>query len=101
MSVAVGAQAIDLHIPGIFQGYDEGILEREGLLGESVAGGDLNFPWLINLSATIGNAATSGMFHNPHYYDSEVGMDATGIGVGKNYTGAGGKAAVGGIGIWW
>jgi hypothetical protein len=101
MAVAVGAQAVDLHIPGIFEGYDESILEREGLLNEATAGGELNMPWLIAMSTMIGNAATVGMFFNPHYYDSEVGMDATGVGVGKNYTGAGGREAVGGSVIWW
>ncbi len=101
MASGVGAQTIDLHIPGIFEGYDEGILEREGLLNEATAGGELNFPYLISMSAMIGNAATEGMFFNPHYFDSEVGMDAAGVGVGKNYTGAGGKAAVGGTSIWW
>jgi hypothetical protein len=97
VSLAVGAQTIDLAQPIPFEGYDEWYLEREGLINE---GGSINFPWLIQLSAMIGNASTVGQFFNPHWYDSEVGMDATGFGSG-NYSGKGGNSAVGGTVIWW
>ena len=97
MSNAVGAQAIDLAQPSPFEGWQESILEAEGYITD---GGSINFPYLISMMAMTGNAATVGMFFNPHYYDSEVGMDATGFGSG-NYSGKGGNSAVGGTVIWW
>jgi hypothetical protein len=97
MSYAGGAQAIDLSQPSPFEGFDVSLLEHEGLISE---GGGINWAYLIAQSAMMGNAATVGMFFNPHYYDSEVGMDATGIGPGL-YSGGGGRGAVGGSTIWW
>jgi hypothetical protein len=96
VSSAVGAQGIDLSQPPPFHGYDESIIEAEGLINDC---GSINFPWMIQLSTTIGNAATVGQFFNPHWYDSEVGMDATGV--NQNWSGAAGRAAIGGSNIWW
>jgi hypothetical protein len=98
VSSAYGAQSVDLAQPSLFEGYDESIMAAEGFINDC---GSINFPWIIAMTAMIGNAATVGMFHNPHYYDSEVGMDATGVGGGRNYTGAGGRQQIGGSTIWW
>jgi hypothetical protein len=97
MAVAVGAQGIDLGQPAIFCGHDADLLELEGLVASG--SGDINFPWLIQLSSTMGNMLTNAMFWNPAYYDPEIGYDATGI--NQNWQGAGGREAVGGSSIWW
>lgn len=99
MAVAVGAQGIDLSQPAIFCGYDESFLEKAGMLTEVTAGGDINYPWLIAISSTMGNMLTNAMFWNPSYYDPEIGYDA--VGVNQNWQGAGGREAVGGSTIWW
>lgn len=98
MSVAVDYQSIDFQQPPAFEGWDEWYLEREGLINEC---GSINFPWLISMSAMIGNSATVGMFHNPHYYSDEYGgSESTGFGSG-NYSGKAGHGAIGGTTIWW
>jgi hypothetical protein len=101
VSNAVGAQAIDLAQAPPFQGWDESVLEKEGLLNDLVAGGELNFPYLIAMSAMIGNANTLALAHNAVVdCEPEWGFDISGVGPG-NYSGRGGNAAVGGLNIWW
>ena len=96
------AQAIDLAQPGPFQGWDESILEHEGLINEITDGGELNFPAIIALSAMMGNAATAALWRNSQVNcEPEYGWDVTGGGFGRNYTGAGGRGAIGGANIWW
>jgi len=95
------AQGIDLAQPGPFQGWDESILEHEGLINEITAGGELNFPAIIALSAMMGNAATAALFRNSQVNcEPEFGYDTSGGGGGR-YTGSAGRGAIGGATIWW
>ena len=102
MSVAYAAQSVDLAQPPPFLGFDESLLEHEGLICEITAGGEFNFPAIIALSAMMGNAATVALAHNAQVFcEPEWGYDISGGGFGRNYTGAGGRGAIGGATIWW
>jgi len=101
MSVAVGAQSIDLSQSMIFMGHDPSILEREGLMQEPVAGGELNYPWLIALSSQMGNAYTTGLSRTANVFCEIESWEGMGGGGNQNWVGAGGHGAIGGISIWW
>jgi hypothetical protein len=85
----------------LFLGYEPAVYEREGLGNEPVAGGEINYPWLIAMSAMMGNAGTLALWRNSQVFcEPEWGFDISGVGPG-NYSGKGGNAAVGGMTIWW
>lgn len=101
MSQAIGAQGIDLNQPAPFMGYDESILSREGLMQEPVAGGEINYPWLIAISSAMGNAMTKAIGMNTQVnFEPEWGFDCVGVGAGR-YTGSGGRQSIGGATIYW
>lgn len=100
MSVAVGAQTVDLYQSMLFIGHDPSLLDREGLMQEVVAGGELNFPWLIQVSSQLGNAYTEGLSKTANVLCEIEAWEGMGGGGNQNWQGAGSRA-VGGLTIWW
>lgn len=97
---AIGAQGVELLNSMIFMGFDPSLLDREGLMQEITAGGEINYPWLISLSAQMGNAYTAGLARTANIFtEPEWGWDTSGG--NQNWQGAGGHGAVGGTTIWW
>lgn len=97
MSVAIGAQSVDLSQSFLFQGYEPSILEREGYIADS----SLNYPWLIQLSTQMGNAYTEGLARTANVLCEIESWEGMGGGGNQNWQGAGGHGAIGGISIWW
>lgn len=97
---AIGAQGVELLNSMLFLGHDPSLLDREGLMQEITAGGEINYPWLIALSSQMGNAYTAGLATTCNVFsEPEWGWDATGI--GPNWQGAGRQSSVGAISIGW
>lgn len=101
MSVAIGAQGVDLSQSMLFMGHDPSILDREGLMQEVVAGGELNYPWLISLSSQMGNAYTTALANTAHVFCEIESWEGMGGGGNQNWQGAGGHASIGAISIGW
>lgn len=98
MSTAVGAQGVELLNSMMFMGHDPSILDREGLMQEPVAGGEINYPWLIAISSQMGNAYTAGLSKTANVFcEPEYGFEA--VGGNQNWQGAGSRP--GGISISW
>lgn len=88
-------QSADGKLP-LFQGYEPSIIEREGYISEP----SLNIPWLVAISSQMGNAYTAALSRTANVFsEPEYGWES--VGFNQNWQGAAGRAAVGGISIWW
>jgi hypothetical protein len=98
MSVAIGAQGVDLSQSMLFMGFEPLLLDDAGRINE---GGSLNYPWLIQLSTRMGNAYTEGLARTANVLCEIESWEGQGGGGNQNWQGAGGHGAIGGISIWW
>ena len=81
-------------------GYESEWAARENLTQEPVAGGEINYPALIAVSAQMGNAYTTGLARTANVFcEPEWGWDTSGG--NQNWQGAAGHSAIGGTTIWW
>jgi len=73
----------------------------ENLTAEGDAN-SINIPWLLSLSATLGNAYTKAISQNCIVFcEPEWGMDITGAGTGSMYGNGGIGSGEGGLYVSW